>query len=199
MTPSELLNLMESSIIKTGFLRNTSVYGRAELVALSPDQQFKGVNDKGAAVPVYNLKQTSNAMAGFKSYICDYTPDKVHYQILDQEADYCFTVTMNGCTFGIGSQADDGTVMVTHGNMNSSGLGEEYGEAVDSLMGSGTLYITPHMYARKSADETRKNLTTFGIRINGTWNFFYQKYEILGPGQIKHLGLFPFKTTMLTG
>ncbi|NJA06526.1 hypothetical protein HC024_12465 [Methylococcaceae bacterium WWC4] len=198
MTPSELLNLMDSSIVKTGFLKNTSVYGRAELVSLTPDSQFKGVNENGKAIPVYNLKQSTSEMAGFKAYICDYSPDKVHYQVLDKEAYFCFTITMNGCTFGVGSQNTDGTLMVTHGNMGSSGLGEQYNEAVDLLMGHAT-YITPEMYARKSLSETKKNLATFGVRLNGAWSFFYQKYEILAPGQMKHLGLFPFKTNMLAG
>jgi hypothetical protein len=89
--------------------------------------------------------------------------------------------------------------MVTHGNMGSSGLGNEYTQAVNGLLGSNSTYLTPEMYVRTSVTEAKKNLTTFGIRIHGTWNFFYQKYEVIGGGQMKLLGLFPLKTNMLMG
>jgi hypothetical protein len=199
MTPSELLNLMESSIIKTGLLKNTKVYGRAEMLELTLDSYWKGVDSNDKPVPVYNLKQAVNPMNGFKSYICDYDANDIRYQVLHNEADFCFTITMNGCTFGIGSANEDGSIMVTHGNMGSSGLGNEYTQAVNGLLGSNSTYLTPEMYVRTSVTEAKKNLTTFGIRIHGTWNFFYQKYEVIGGGQMKLLGLFPLKTNMLMG
>lgn len=203
MTPSELLNLMESSIIKTGSLGNTKVYGRPELLALTPETFFKGVDRNDKSIPIYNLKQTSNRMAGFESYICDYDANDIRYQVLHDEADFCFTITMNGCTFGLGSANEDGSIMVSHGNKVSvkddlgKSLGDQYGQVAGSLHGQDAMYITPEMYRTGE----KANLTTFGVRIHGKWNFFYQSYKLVsgGGGKMQLLGLFPFKTNMLMG
>jgi hypothetical protein len=204
MTPQELLNLMERNIIKSGLLKNTSVYGRPEMLVLTPEAYFKGVDDKGKEIPIFNLKQAGDRKDGFLSYICDYEKGKFNYQVLDREADYCFTVTMNGCTFGIGTPSPDGAVIVSHGNQAgvTDGPGVPVGDMFakqkalgEQFHGNDVLLLEPSQYRSTG----KENITTFGIRMNGAWNFFYQSYISAGSGRLQLNGLFPFKTNMLTG
>ncbi len=57
-------------------------------------------------------------MPGFLSYICASKTGEINYQgAFGPEREFCFTTTMNGCTFGIGSPTSDGSVLVSHANM----------------------------------------------------------------------------------
>ncbi|WP_334188240.1 hypothetical protein [Noviherbaspirillum sp.] len=204
MTPQKLLALMENSIIKTGLLKNTSVYGRPEKLTLTEEKFFKGVDAKGKSIPIYNLKQATGSGDEFLSYICDYKRGELHYQILGREANFCFTITMNGCTFGVGAAASDGTVMVTHGNqadvkdgadVPSGDMFAKQRTLATQFHGPDVMLLEPSQYRPTN----KENISTFGIWMNGAWNFFYQSYQVVGSGQMQLNGLFPFKTNMLTG
>ena len=81
----------------------------------------------------------------FNAYWCPYASDTVNRVTLAGAADYMFTPTMNGCSFGIGIAAPDGSVRVAHANTTEH-------EALDAIM-----------------DETGKMLRPF-TRQNETYN-----------------------------
>lgn len=122
MTPAELLKIMSNSIVTTSNLKNAKVRGQPELVAFKLVTSFKGQKPGGAAVPVYALVNTDNQSSGFDAYICDYEQGSTKYAVLGNNADFMFTITMNGCTFGIGMPAPSGEVIVCHSN-TSKGFG----------------------------------------------------------------------------
>lgn len=194
MTPNELLGIMKKSIIKTGFLKNTSVYGRPEYLVLTEDLYGKGVNTNGESVPVLNIKNYNslksmdkhlNYGGRFLSYICDYQKNALSYQVLGSESDFMFTITMNGCTFGAGAPSASGDVLVSHGNQASPPEGQQFPTGTQSekqlalatsFHGNGTEYLEPSQYRPNG----KNNSTTFGIRIDGGWKFHYQTYSYLG-------------------
>jgi hypothetical protein len=199
MRPDELLALMRGNVVKTGLLKNTKVYGRTEKLQITEDA-YATATYHDTACKVYNLKQA--ATGGFDAYVCDYGRNQINYQVLGNEADFCFTITMNGCTFGVGTPASDGSLLVSHGN-----LAELEGHRLDpvgnqaerqlavghQLHGEGASYLTPDMYRGDKA-----NVTMFGIRVSGAWKFYYQRYAAAGGGTFKLLGLTELDTNTVT-
>ena len=109
---------------------------------------------------------------------------------------------MNGCTFTVGNPTANGEVLVSHGNQAGvkDGPGVPLGSMVEkqtqlatAFHGAEATQLSPDTY-RPTGDE---NITTFAVRMNGDWNFFYQSYKSTGGGKLELLGLFPFKTKML--
>lgn len=201
MTPDDLLQLMNNALVKTGTLRNATRFGRPESLELVPETFFKGVDTARKEIKVYNLKQTTQKGAGFLSYVCDYKRGELHYQVLDREADFCFTVTMNGCSFGVGAPNADGSVLVSHGNMAfvkdapdvPSGSSAERQEALaEALHGPNLAILDPRNYRRE-----QESITTFGVRIKDDWKFFYQSYRSIGNQTLEFLGLKPFVSSSL--
>ena len=111
-----LLTLVSTSIVKTGLLPSTKVYGRPERLQFKEDVTAKGTC-KDIPCKVYNVTTATAGADSFLSYICDYKTGEINYQVLGPGANFCFTTTMNGCTFGIGSPTADGSVLVSHANM----------------------------------------------------------------------------------
>ena len=139
---------------------------------------------------------------GFASYVCDYGRNEINYQVLGKEADFCFTITINGCTFGVGSPTEDGSVLVSHGN-----LAELQGTSQDpegdqaarqlavghQLHGDGATYLTPDMYR-----DGKANVTMFGMRVGSAWKFYYQRYAAAGGGTFKLLSLEELTTNSIS-
>lgn len=197
MTPEELLSIMRHNVVKTGLLKNTKVYGRPERLSLTEDTVFKAKHHLFSC-KVYNVRQAKEDESSFRSYVCDYGRNEINYQVLGTEADFCFTITMNGCTFGIGSPTGDGSVLVSHGNMaelegtDEDPTGDQFERQLkvgQQFHGHGTTFLTPEMYRRKHA-----NVTMVGMRIKGKWKFFYQRYIAVGGGTFRLLSFDELKT-----
>ena len=184
MTPAELLNIMSNSIVTTGSLKNAQVRGQPELVAFKLVTNFKGQKPGSAAVPVYALVNTDNKSAGFDAYICDYEQGSTKYVVLGNNADFMFTITMNGCTFGIGMPAPSGEVIVCHSNTSKGFGGKTPPDVqaqlqrvqVEQVLPEGGLILEPANYRTIGKEQS----TTFGIRRNGAWEFWMHTYLYSG-------------------
>ena len=113
--PSKLLGFMARNIAYTGEVGESRIYERADVLVMREHPRWKGRKAgrlRGHdSVPVWSLVPAGSG--GLESYICDKLREELHYQVLDREADFCFTVTMNGCTFTTGRPTEDGCVLVS--------------------------------------------------------------------------------------
>lgn len=201
MTTAALRTLMDIAVVKAGFLNNAVVAGEPETLFLVKDKNVKGKR-LGVACDVYNIKNMASPVAtadpdeSLFSYIVDYAPGETNHQILGTGADFCFTVTINGCTFALGTPAEDGTILVSHTNMKKTGSGKtdiasasggiDYSgphaavlqeivqtQVAKQMHGTGTL-IGPSQYYNPAKTN---NLTVFGMRGAAGWTFHYQSYR----------------------
>lgn len=175
---------MQGSIVTTGTIKNAQRAGQPEPLAFKVAEMVSGRTAAGQAVPVYALSQASNPAAGFQAYICDYEQGKTRYLTLGQNADFMFTVTMNGCTFATGMAAANGDVLVCHSN-TSKGFGSKTPPElqaqmqrlqVEQLISQGGLILEPANYRVMGKEQS----TTFGIRRNGAWEFWMHTYTYSG-------------------
>jgi hypothetical protein len=185
MTPDELKSLMATSVVKTASLRNVTGNAPASV-------SFKITGDEGSKngsrIPVYSLNLTDkNAQSGFQAYVCNYKQGEINYAFLGNDAIFMFTITMNGCTFGIGMPNPSGDVLVCHGNKAIVGektpqqqAAEQLSQVRDGLLEqtgqSAGMVLKPEQYRTDS----RTNSTTFGIRESGAWKFWMHRYRNLG-------------------
>lgn len=195
--PAAILAFMSDNIIATGLLPNAQQNSMPEYLALTKTAT-RVTKDGRDAGWVYYLKastETSSATA-LKSYICDYAKNNTNYALLSDKAKFCFTITMNGCTFGIGMPNSSGDVIVSHSNRASDPNQAETQRDI-TLGGHRNGQVTmlePSMY-RPVAKMT---CTTFGLRIGGRWKFYFQSYRPNG-GSFEYFGALPITTQGMTG
>lgn len=129
-----------------------------------------------ATIPTYIARPcTNNNPEGiFEIYWCPYKEDSIQSTTVGNAANIMFTAPMNGCSFGIGSPAKDGSRYVAHINMKSQNNAWNKQDAI--LKGSklGNAIISPHMYM--GVDKDPVHVITFGVRTpkSREWNFYYQ-------------------------
>ena len=141
-------------------------------------------------IQCYMLTKAKPGETGFDAYIAKYKQGSTTPTTLGTAARLCFTANMNGCTFGIGNQQADGTLLVTHGNAaghpTSRGFREkssaaaatalqtaiQYTEAKDAL-GVGSRVFEPEHYRIDG-----KQSVTFGVLNNrNKWRFYSMSYK----------------------
>ena len=100
---------------------------------------------------------------------------------------------MNGCTFGVSGVHPDGSRRVSHSNNGGDTLSQR--SATATLHGglAGVTMLEPNMYRNVGGQNLQS--TTFGIRHNGQWRFYYQVYDLLGFQQARLVGVFPVPGT----
>ena len=159
-----------------------------------------GLNDSGPQCRYLSLIR-SNATTtneALLAYICEYSVGAINYLALGNAANFCFTAGMNGCTFGIGSKAKDGTVLVSHANATGQikaaiqqadaklgrniGVNQQLGlqseHQLDMILKThaaqpnqtGLSVMSPGMYRI----DGKTAATTVGYRTNGEWQFCFQ-------------------------
>ena len=192
-TKENLLDLMHNCIVQT-FSLKTTTYGMPQSLTFkekSPEVTVKG----GKTTPMLRLLDSSKDQESFESYICDYKDGEINYQVLDKKADFCFTWTMNGCTFGIGKPAADGSVLVSHGNVKGMGVPrgcqQEAQASLANQMHGGQVSLLEPITYRQGGDEMS---TTFGIREGTAWKFYYQSYRRFGLYAWQLLGVSTIET-----
>lgn len=190
--PESLLIFLENNIIATGMLGNSTLKNSPENLVLEKSQR-KGDID-GRVVDVYYIKKSSETSTrkSLKSYICDYTAGDVEYCTLGSAGNFCFTITMNGCTFGIGSKTSDGTVVVTHANTGGQ-TGQQQTQTFDTHAQQNstlTSILEPALYRHMATGLTA---TTFGIKTSKGWKFYFQLFKTQN-GIFKCFGTFPVPT-----
>jgi hypothetical protein len=195
--PAAILTFMNDNLIATGMLPNAQQNSVPEYLILSKTTT-RVIKDGHEAGWVWYLKgstETSSATA-LKSYICDYQKNNTNYALLSDKAKFCFTITMNGCTFGIGMPNSSGDVIVSHSNRASDPNQAETQREI-TLGGHRNGQVTmlePSMYRPVA----RMTCTTFGLRIAGRWKFYFQSYRPNG-ATWDYFGAVPITTQTMTG
>ena len=127
----------------------------------------------------------------FDAYWCPYDQNKTFTCILGNDSRYMFTATMDGCSFGIGSQTGDGTCRVGHSNAGTFGANKEQTYGMDGArqfqraeqqnllkhqMGNNINVISPLNYMADYDGALVLKSTTFGYRNGANWEFYTQQY-----------------------
>jgi hypothetical protein len=168
----------------------------------SDSRNFKGVHAMGAREGYYvgttNLDYAGQNQAGdpmrivtvanqpdlddtFNAYWCPYSSQAARASVLSNAASWMFTAKMDGCTFGVGSPAGDGSRYVAH--VNAGGIGNTQMAMLRGLSmfaaDDGLASLEPNAYRGIVPGDVKA--TTFGILVHGNqWRVYSQLY-ILSP------------------
>lgn len=154
------------------------------------------VERPGAQIPTYMARPTSSASPEgiMEIYWCPYQDDSMQSTVVGNAANIMLTAPMNGCSFGVGAAAEDGSRYVAHINMKSQT--NAWNKQDNILKGArmGETIVSPHMYM--GSDKDPVHVITFGVRNPKTkeWNFYYQLTKMAaGPSSIVKtlIGVFP--------
>ena len=161
---------------------------------------LSAVTNQTAWTKPASLYEISPAAPGdantFPAYICRWQGDSVCTKTLGHDADVMFTGNMNGCTFGVGMPAGDGSVRVGHANAARQAEGtadnpdfttqrQAQYNALASR-GAGASIVDPNAYranvtySGKGSNDFEIVAVTVGIRIGGKWEFYYQHQRFGG-------------------
>ena len=199
---------------------NALRHSRSEHLGLAATA-FNGTTTPGGlAIPVWQVSKAPKGEAYFRSYIADYEQGATTFTMLgaNEHAEFCFTANMNGCTFGLGIQAGDGTLIVSHGNAANTGLRQNYDSSAIGPVG----LLSPGKTAMQNALQLSRALAghgpggrvfepehyrftnrlsvTFGYRPRvgpGNWTFYFINYTRAGL-QVVSYGVQPMPTNSLT-
>ncbi|MEZ5670357.1 MAG: hypothetical protein R3F55_23585 [Alphaproteobacteria bacterium] len=225
------LNATPAMIVK--FLEDNVVMPTAEInVARNPGQpeylEFREVDfPKGrmggtasatdCRVLALGRSAHSDPNKALLSYVCEYSEGAARFVALGKGAGFCFTCTMNGCTFGIGSKAPDGTVLVAHANAKGQFSGAV--DAFEKRVGRGISQVerselqSAHQVSMLTGAYASLgfqgsvgfldpgayrgggvcNATTVGYRCGNEWNFAFQSLRT-SSGVTSIVGVFPVVT-----
>jgi hypothetical protein len=148
-------------------------------------------NSKGEAIPAYFIRDGRKKADSFSAYWCSYKKNELHYVTLGTDASFVFTPTMDGCSFGIGQAASDGSVIVSHVNSErldtatskAAMIADQRKQLQDFLKGRGgasKLFEPADYRTRKTgffSSETGLCTTTFGVRGTSGWKFYAHRYR----------------------
>ena len=181
-TPQEIYMLGQSPKLRLG------------LVELNGEQ----IDNKPGG-KVYGLYVCSSpSQKGFEAFFCPYKQDKAFFVQLSSSARFMFTATMDGCTFGVGSQSGGGSANVGHVNFGKVALdwGPEQGpgrqigaqlNVVDDRLGANSLKIQPPDYRGPQGDTCSTTVGRLGS--DGMWHFYTLRYRKSGARRHYHVGL----------
>lgn len=193
--PRQLLTWLENNLLLAGYLQNTDNPNGTAFCTFTPPQahaRTPAANSAGQQLDAYAVR-SYGVFAGdaLRAYICNYHAGQVHSVQLGADANFCFTVTLNGCTFGVGKATGDGSVRVSHANTGGNTQAQR-DQTFGELGGNVNIatMLEPAMYRRIGAP-MNLNATVFGIRDAGAWKFHFQLYSVAG-GQYTLHGVFPF-------
>lgn len=154
------------------------------------------------------------------AYWCPYADDEINATTLAGAADLMFTAKMNGCSFGIGMPASDGSVRVAHANVSTDDrldklLQDSFSESLKGKNADPKLLdriASARLQLRTSIQRDQlgggsgvgnlstalepnlyRNMstTTFGVRTGTTWKFYFQIYQTVTT-ETQLFGCFPF-------
>lgn len=142
---------------------------------------------------VYQLVPAGeNANPVIAAYFCPYSENNAWFTMLGNNARFMFTATVDGCTFGIGSDGGNGAVRVGHANFSTigqkwdrvgQGLERQNSAQRETLkwhlghwQGTKVNLINPENYVDYT-DPSHQAATIFGVRNHlSKWTFYTQKY-----------------------
>ncbi len=129
-------------------------------------------NRKGAAMPVYNLRQADEG--AIHAYYLHWMENDVVQITLGGAADFFITATMNGCS--LSHAVVEGTTFVAHHNdKDGSGRASEI-EAQDIAHRDTARYFHQAAYRKtrgvfKKVVDSRYFATVLGVRLGDAWSF----------------------------
>jgi hypothetical protein len=204
--PSLLLNWLNTNLLmaaNAGLIANvlnppgTALMTIAAALAHPAHGALQASDTGGIPMGVYDITNAGvNAGNGLPSYICNYNAGGVNSVMLGSLGDYCFTVNLNGCTFGIGTAGAGGARRVAHANRGGNTIlqrGQIQGAFAAGANLAGLTLLEPAQYRRLSPVLSMQ-ATVFGIREGTNWRFYFQCYSNSGGGQYRVYGVFPIVT-----
>ena len=142
-------------------------------------------------------------------YWCPYKANDRRRAKLESKSDYCFTVRMSGCSFGMGQAKKNGAVYVAHANAATSG--ESYGARTLEELGGAMVQqskVQHHFLFQKGCTDrvvsgkdymfrirqlnTHRRVTTFGKydKDEKKWKLYYLQYTYRGLNEYSHGGIY---------
>jgi hypothetical protein len=139
------LAFMRSNIVQQSVAGTGAVHGNTGWFTFSATPS-EGRLPAGGECTVYSMQVSNEGTEGvdrFQAYWCPYANDHVYSITLAGEARYMFTAKMDGCSFGVGVPAPDGSVRVAHANSSET---EEL-QAIQNAMAEESLKRKPNLEA----------------------------------------------------
>jgi hypothetical protein len=190
--PSTLLTWLQNNLLLSGYLENVVAPNGLCRATITQRATAAGVGTNGGAIDVYDVRSNGRVdNDSVLAYVCNYAAGNINSVQLSNLGDFVFTVTMNGCTFGVGPAAANGSRLVSHANVGGNTINQRaatFAEHGVGPGGGGIRLMEPALYRRGLAGNVCA--TTFGIRTGLNWNFYFQSYSLLG-GVFTLLGVFP--------
>jgi hypothetical protein len=198
---------------------NALRHNRSEHLGLGPSPYMgsTAVDTAGNALALWQVVKAQPGEAYFRSYIADYEQGATTYTTLgsNEHAEFCFTANMNGCTFGHGNHAPDGTLVVSHGNAANTGAHPNFDSSVmTNVLAQSTALQTAIQYTRAKQGHGvggrvfepehyrigARQSVTFGYRPRGAgaWTFYFIGYTRGGGGAYTSYGVQPMPTNVIT-
>lgn len=122
-------------------------------------------------------KKAGRYTHGISAYYLPFQPNRAFHHTLTDDVDFCFTPTLNGCTFVVGGGA---TPLISHYNyvddptsMNPTVDQGKIDRHILARHGGGATVLRRADYKVGAAIDYK--VTIVGIRTGGAWNFYYQR------------------------
>jgi len=121
--PEALLDWLNGNLLLAGHIQNVANPPGTAWAAIVqrnppwPGANLAAVNHAGQPMGIYDVRSDGTGPHdAVTAYICNYTANNVWSVLLGAAANFCFTVTLNGCTFGVGPDQGHSVRLVTHSN-----------------------------------------------------------------------------------
>jgi hypothetical protein len=148
---------------------------------LQVDQSARMFNSAGKRVKVVKLRAmgkrgtaTSGRTNFIRAFYLPYAKGKGFHHRLVDDVDFCFTDTMNGCTFVVGSGPQP---LISHYNFANSDTQLIDQDRIDRHIGRrykhGVTTLKKADY--KDGIGMDQRCTMIGFRESGAWHFYYQR------------------------
>jgi hypothetical protein len=192
--PAELVDIFRRNIVIVRGQLIAGDKGVSDYVTVSDWANYTGSLSAFGETQGVNVKVIQQAgkddPGAFPTWICNYAKNQIHYQTLTSDRRFCFTPTMNGCTFGIGIPSD-GALIVSHANNFQEDSPDSHKQLdtqskiqsgmTQKGMKTGALF-GPEQYS--FGPNRLVSMTFFGV-YDGEWKFYYQQYQALGGNRFR--------------
>lgn len=184
-SPADLLEILSNHVVLASFVPYVQFADIPQRLALR-HEDTQAEKREGGICSVFSLgpPRAGTDDPQFDSYVCNYREGRTHQVTLGRVADFCCTMSMNGCTWGVGTPVADGTVIATHSNARGAGTlltpEQQAGAqraATHDILGPAADLLEPADYRAGGAI-----VTMVGLWLENEWQFHYQRYTREGGG-----------------
>jgi len=148
--------------------------------------------EDGSENYAFTLREALGTEPSFSAFWCPYQQDGRKSVMIDRQADFVFTFTMDGCSLGLGSRTATGARLVTHVNCawagdqaKKKGATNAQCRLAQAQAQLGQLQMKHHAPGLRAVIGPAQYMqegvtlaaTTVGIRkTKDNWNFYVQRY-----------------------